>query len=402
MGKYVLKRIGLMIFTFLIITTICFVLIKMLPLPAVKAMGRDVKLILARREAMGYNKPILVQYALYWKHLLHGDMGLGEQMYAGLEITDVFFTKLPYTVIVNLYSILAAIPLGILFGIYAALRKNQWQDHLVSTLVMLFISVPSYVWAFLVQYLLCYKTGWFSLTVASRETTEFFSWAMFTSMFPAIVSLGIYTIAGLTRFTRAELSEVLTGDYLLLARTTALRAFLRMRACGRTRTMAVRALLRARHLQHRLLAEGRFLKSQLEVIAQVCTALRLRTGTSSAAAATAEEHVKDIVHAAGTAEAAKTAEVLEAATAAAAHAVEGIHAQLVVAGTFLRVFQHIVGFVDFLELRFGAFRVIRIEVRMIFAGQTLIGFLDSLVVGTPVDAQDLIIIAFLAHVAPSS
>ena len=222
MGKYVLKRIGLMIFTFLIITTICFVLIKMLPLPAVKAMGRDVKLILARREAMGYNKPILVQYALYWKHLLHGDMGLGEQMYAGLEITDVFFTKLPYTVIVNLYSILAAIPLGLLFGIYAALRKNQWQDHLVSTLVMLFISVPSYVWAFLVQFLLCYKTGWFSLTVASRETTEFFSWAMFKSMFPAIVSLGIYTIAGLTRFTRAELSEVLTGDYLLLARTKGL------------------------------------------------------------------------------------------------------------------------------------------------------------------------------------
>lgn len=222
MGKYVLKRLILMIFTFLIILTMCFVLIKLLPLPAVKSMGRDVKLVLARREAMGYNKPILVQYWLYWKHLFQGDMGLGEQMYYGLEVVDVFFTKLPYSVIVNLYSILLAIPLGLLFGIYAALRKNQWQDHLVSTMVMLFISVPSYVWAFLVQYILCYKTGWFSLTVASRETTEFFSWAMFKSMFPAVISLGIYTIAGLTRFTRAELAEVLTGDYLLLARTKGL------------------------------------------------------------------------------------------------------------------------------------------------------------------------------------
>ncbi|MBO6159696.1 MAG: ABC transporter permease [Firmicutes bacterium] len=222
MGKYVIKRLILMVFTFLIILTMCFVLIKLLPLPAVKSMGRDVKLVLARREAMGYNKPILVQYGLYWKHLFQGDMGLGEQMYYGLEVVDVFFTKLPYSVVVNLYSILMAIPLGLLFGIYAALRKNHWQDHVVSTMVMLFISVPSYVWAFLVQYILCYKTGWFSLTVASRETTEFFSWAMFKSMFPAVLSLGIYTIAGLTRFTRAELSEVLTGDYLRLARTKGL------------------------------------------------------------------------------------------------------------------------------------------------------------------------------------
>ena len=222
MGKYVLKRLILMVFTFLIITTICFVLIKLLPLPAVKQMGRDVNLILARREAMGYNKPIMVQYGLYWKHLLHGDMGLGEQMYAGKEVMDVFFTKLPYSVIVNLYSILVAIPLGLIFGIYAALRKNQWQDHFLSTMVMLFISVPSYVWAFLVQYFLCFKTGWFSLTVASRETTEFFSWAMFKSMIPAVISLAVYTVAGLTRFTRAELAEVLTGDYLLLARTKGL------------------------------------------------------------------------------------------------------------------------------------------------------------------------------------
>ena len=70
MGKYVVKRILLMIMTFFIITTMCFILIKLLPLPAVKEQGRDVELILARREAMGYNKPILVQYMLFWKHIL--------------------------------------------------------------------------------------------------------------------------------------------------------------------------------------------------------------------------------------------------------------------------------------------------------------------------------------------
>ena len=223
MGKYVVKRILLMIMTFFIITTMCFILIKLLPLPAVKEQGRDVELILARREAMGYNKPILVQYMLFWKHILfYGDFGLGEQLYSGQEVSKIVLQKIPYTVIVNLYSIIVAVPVGIALGIFAALKKNKWQDHVISTVVMLLISVPSYVYAFVVQYFLCFKTGWFSLTVASQDQASFFSWTMFKSMMPTVISLAFGTIASLTRFTRAELAEVLTGEYLLLARTKGL------------------------------------------------------------------------------------------------------------------------------------------------------------------------------------
>ena len=220
--QYILKRLGLMVFTFLIICTLCFVLIKLLPLPAIKEQGRDAALLLARREAMGYNKPILVQYFLYWKNVLRGDFGLGEQMYVGQEVAQVVLSKIPYTVTVNLYAMLLSIPLGLVLGIYAALRKNRWQDHLVSTGVMVFISVPSYVYAFMVQYFLCYATGLFPLTAASRQGTPLLSLSMFRSMFPAVLSLAFGTIAALTRFTRAELSEVLTSDYLLLARAKGL------------------------------------------------------------------------------------------------------------------------------------------------------------------------------------
>lgn len=222
MTKYIIKRLLLMVVTFAVIATMCFVLVKLLPLPAVKAMGRDVEIINQRREAMGYNKPIMVQYVLYWSHVFQGDFGLGEQMYAGQEVAKIMMDKIPYTVTVNLYSIMMSIPMGLLLGIYAALKKNKWQDHVISTGVMIFISVPSYVYAFLVQYFLCFKTGWFPLTAASRETAEFFSVEMYRSMFPAVISLAFGTIAGLCRFTRAELSEVLTGDYLLLARTKGL------------------------------------------------------------------------------------------------------------------------------------------------------------------------------------
>ncbi len=224
MTKYVIKRILYMFLTMFVITVMCFVLIKLLPLPAVREMGRDINLVLAKREKMGYNKPIMVQFFLYLKSIFtEWDWGVGEQMYEGLGIWDVMTQKLPYTVVVNLYSILISIPIGLGLGIYAALKKNKWQDALISTLVMVFISVPSYVYAFLVQYFFCFRLGWFPLQLASlSQAGSIFSWRMFVSMVPAIMSLSFGVIAGFTRYTRAELSEVLTGDYMLLARTKGL------------------------------------------------------------------------------------------------------------------------------------------------------------------------------------
>lgn len=216
--KYALTRLALMALTFLIISTLCFVFIKLLPLPAVKEQGRDAALLLARREAMGYGKPIMTQYVLYWKHVLRGNFGLGEQMYVGQEVGRVLAEKIPYTVTVNLYAALLSVPLGLLLGVYAALRKNRWQDHAISTGVMVFISVPSYVYAFLTQYFLCYLTGLFPLTAADRSVAPLLSAKMLYSMFPAVLSLSFGTVAALTRFARAEISETLTDAYLLLAR----------------------------------------------------------------------------------------------------------------------------------------------------------------------------------------
>lgn len=224
MTKYVIKRILYMFLTMFVITVMCFVLIKLLPLPAVREMGRDINLVLAKREKMGYNKPIMVQFFLYLKSIFtEWDWGVGEQMYEGLGIWDVMMQKLPYTIVVNLYSILVSIPLGLGLGIYAALKKNKWQDAVISTVVMVFISVPSYVYAFLVQYIFCFQLNWFPLQLASlSKAGSIFSGTMFVSMVPAIMSLSFGSIAGFTRYTRAELSEVLTGDYMLLARTKGL------------------------------------------------------------------------------------------------------------------------------------------------------------------------------------
>ena len=221
MVKYVLKRIALMFFVFFTILTGCFVLVKLLPLVDAKQFGKDMNLIQQRREALGYNKPILIQYLIFLKRsVLGGDWGISEALYRSQDVWKVFTSKLPATMMVNIYSMIFAIPSGLLLGIFAALKKNKWQDYLISTLVMVFISVPSYVYALLIQYLLCYKLKLFPLQMNSG--TNYFSLSMFRSVMPAVLALAFGSIASLARYVRAELSEVLTSDFMLLARTKGL------------------------------------------------------------------------------------------------------------------------------------------------------------------------------------
>lgn len=221
MVKYTIKRILLMLMTLLIITFMCFVLVRMLP-PAELPPG-DVHnaVIEARREAAGYNKPYMVQFGIFLKNIFTKfDWGLSDVLYFGQDVASIFLKKLPPTIFVNLYSIILSIPIGIALGIWAALKKNTWVDYAISTLTMVVISVPSFVFAFLIQYFLSYKLGWFPFLM--KEGTNWFSWSMFVSMLPATLSLSFGTIAGFTRTTRAELTEALTSEYMLLARSKGL------------------------------------------------------------------------------------------------------------------------------------------------------------------------------------
>lgn len=221
MVKYALKRIGLMLVTLFLITMICFVLVKMLPPAELPQGDPHTEVILARREALGYNKPYLVQFGLFLKGIFtRWDWGISDKLYFGQDVWVIFRDKLPASMIVNFYSIIWSIPVGILLGIWAALKKNTWIDHTISTVTMLVISVPSFVYAFLIQYFLCYKLSWFPFLM--KGGTDYFSWAMFKSIIPPVLSLSFGVIAGFTRTTRAELTEVLTSEFMLLARTKGL------------------------------------------------------------------------------------------------------------------------------------------------------------------------------------
>ncbi|NCA67310.1 MAG: ABC transporter permease [Clostridia bacterium] len=223
---YIFKRILLMILTFAIIFVICFVLVKLLDEATESSMySEQARLVEERREAYGYNDPILTQLGRYAKNILtEWNWGTSWRIEPFTPVNSIISRRLLPTITVNVYSLIFSIPLGILIGIYSALKKNKWQDYTLSTLTMVFYSVPSYVYAFLVQYFIGFKWGWLPIIQSSLSEANgtYFSWIMIKSQILPVLSLSFGTIAGLTRFTRAELTETLTSDYMLLARTKGL------------------------------------------------------------------------------------------------------------------------------------------------------------------------------------
>jgi oligopeptide transport system permease protein len=166
--------------------------------------------------------PILIQLGSYLKRILtQGDFGIvvnvGE--YINQPVWDVFVKKLPPTILINIYSTLLGVPIGLGLGIFAALKKNKWQDQVINIFIILLISVPSIVLGILIQYFLCFKTG---APLQMLPSNDYFAWDVFKSMLPAVLALSLGSIAGYARYTRAELSEVLTSEFMLLARTKGL------------------------------------------------------------------------------------------------------------------------------------------------------------------------------------
>ena len=238
MFKYVMKRVALMIFTFIIIFTMCFTLIKLLPIPVNVLPGQDPEIVYKTLEARRWitnvkegangvytydRVPILEQYGVYLKRILtQGDFGIATTYgeYVNMPVWEVFVSHLPPTILINIYSSLLGVPIGLGLGILAALKKNKWQDQLINIFIILLISVPSIVLALVIQYVLCFKLGWFPLLMSTSN--DYFTWEVFRSMLPAVFALSLGAIAGYARGTRAELSEVLTSEFMLLARTKGL------------------------------------------------------------------------------------------------------------------------------------------------------------------------------------
>ena len=165
--------------------------------------------------------PIVVQYFRWVENVVFDwNWGYSTRVAVNVPVFDVLKDRIPVTLQLNLIALFFYIPIGFVLGIIAALRKNTWVDNLISFGVMVFISIPNFVVMTLLLMLLGYQLEWLPTQFPANDIEDF--WLQFKGLILPVLGLSFAAIAGLTRVTRAELTEVLTSEFLLLARTKGL------------------------------------------------------------------------------------------------------------------------------------------------------------------------------------
>lgn len=209
MGKYILKRLGYMVLTLWLVITITFALMHAIPGDPLAANARRLPpQIRANYYAKyGLDKPVTTQYVVYMKNLLKGD--LGESLaFAGRSVNTVIKDGLPASARIGVQAVFIGFILGIALGIIAAFNRNKWPDYIVMFIALLGVSIPSFVFAALLQYL-------FTVKHMLLPTT---GWGTFKYTILPTIALCLSPLAIYARYMRNECLDVLGQDYILTAK----------------------------------------------------------------------------------------------------------------------------------------------------------------------------------------
>ncbi|GEB32806.1 ABC transporter permease [Brevibacillus parabrevis] len=215
MRLYFLKRLGVMLTTLFIIATVTFFLMKLLPgTPYSNPDKLSEQQLASLNQKYGLDQPLPVQYARYLGNLVQGDWGVSFQ-FKGRLVTDIIFERIGPSVLIGFQAMVIGSIIGLGLGILSALRQNSLFDLGAVTMAVLGMSIPSFVFAALLQYYVGVKLGWLP-----PGLWEDYSYSILPSL-----ALSVTVIAAVARFIRTEMLEVLTQDYILSARAKGISEF---------------------------------------------------------------------------------------------------------------------------------------------------------------------------------
>ena len=148
MFKYILGRIGAMLLTLFLVMTLSFCVIRLMPMSIFENPEVSPEIQRKLEAEMHLNEPMIVQYYYFIKGVItEGNFGTSVKVRPGMDVFDIIASRIPPTVVLNIFSLLISIPLGIVLGTIAALKCNRTADHVISFMIVIFISVPSFVFA---------------------------------------------------------------------------------------------------------------------------------------------------------------------------------------------------------------------------------------------------------------
>ncbi|EPD52155.1 oligopeptide ABC transporter permease [Paenisporosarcina sp. FSL H8-0542] len=216
MAKYIARRVFYMFITLFLIATATFFLMKTLPGSPIASASKLTPDQLAVVEAKyGLNEPLPVQYGKYMLNLAQGDLGNSFQ-FKGASVTDLILNRLGPSFLLGAQGMILGVFIGIILGMIAALRQNTIWDYGSTLIAIIGISIPSFVFATTLQYWFGVQLGWFPVALWKD------GWM--SSVMPSI-ALAMGPLAIASRFIRTEMIEVLSSDYITLARSKGASGF---------------------------------------------------------------------------------------------------------------------------------------------------------------------------------
>ena len=245
MFSFLLKRLALVVPTFLGITLLVFALIRLLPGDPVEALSGERGMTAERYTRLlhefGLDRPLYVQYGDYLWKAVHGDLGFSTITHE--SVFREFLARFPATVELSLVAILLALVIGLPAGIIAAMKRNTVLDYSVMGASLTGYSMPIFWWGLLLILTFSVGLGW--TPVSGRIAIEYdvpavtgfmlidsllssdagaFKSALSHLVLPAIV-LGTIPMAVIARMTRSSMLEVLREDYVRTARAKGASTF---------------------------------------------------------------------------------------------------------------------------------------------------------------------------------
>lgn len=211
MLKYITKRLLAMIPVVIGITLLVFFIMQLAPGDPVRQILGDSateEAIQAKREELGLNDPLLVQYGRYMAGLVQGDMGTS--YVNNRPVSDEVFSRLPATLKLALVSAAVSIILAIPLGILAAVKQNTLFDHASMAVSLVGISMPAFWLALMLILLFSVRLGWFPVQGAKD------GWRSY--VLPSI-AIGFMNMAAIARTTRSSMLDTIRQDYIRTARS---------------------------------------------------------------------------------------------------------------------------------------------------------------------------------------
>ena len=220
---YTLRRIVILLPTAMLVALFAFILMHLIPgSPAVVMLGDDAtpETIAQLEKEMGIDKPIYVQFQIWFFKLLRGD--LGESIFFDRPVLDLILGAMGPSLLLAVLSLGISLVIGICAGVLAAVKRNSWIDQVSLTSALLGASIPSF-WLGLTLILLfsvkiqIFPTSGYQSIIDSGDITN-----IKYLILPAL-ALGLPSSALITRLTRSAMLDVLGKDYVNTARAKGLR-----------------------------------------------------------------------------------------------------------------------------------------------------------------------------------